>query len=357
MLKLVNYTEFLGNELHLMPYRTGGLKDKITGNIFVKNLPAATKSGDLHALFSQFGPIFSCRVKYASSGICRGYGYVQFESKESADKALAASHTFKEVRLEVESFKQRASRNSSISMYNNLYVKCLPKDMTSKQLLELFQPHGKIASAVVIKDREDMPENKGFGFVCFETPEMAKVAEEKMNNFPIGDQKLYVARAYSKEERKKQRREEHLRLYRDCNLYVRELPDGVNDELFKKAFEEFGRVISARVFLKKEQVQGSDQVRLISSHVGFVCFSSKEEALKAITAAHNREILGTRLYVAIAESKEERHAKNSHRFYMPRPQMPYYSMPPPMYPQQYGRPVRTRYVYSPVQPCRTTDGG
>ncbi len=45
---MVNYTELLGGELQLTPYKVGGLKDRITGNNFVKNLPADFKSKELY---------------------------------------------------------------------------------------------------------------------------------------------------------------------------------------------------------------------------------------------------------------------------------------------------------------------
>jgi RNA recognition motif-containing protein len=53
-MKSVNYTEISGRELHLMPYKAGGIKDRITGNVFVKNLPADFKSKELYDLCSPF---------------------------------------------------------------------------------------------------------------------------------------------------------------------------------------------------------------------------------------------------------------------------------------------------------------
>ena len=74
-------------------------------NLFVKNLPGETKSIDIFQLFSPFGKIFSCNVKYSPNGKCKGYGYVQFEDKEAADKALEAlnNQTFKEAKIDRKS--------------------------------------------------------------------------------------------------------------------------------------------------------------------------------------------------------------------------------------------------------------
>jgi len=328
-----NYTDLLGSEIILTPYRTGGIKDRITGNVFVKNLPADYKSKELYELFAPYGKIFSCKVKYNTAGTCKGYGYVQFETKEAADKAIAEANgkDVKGTKIEVCAFKAREARSSSINMYNNLFVKCIPKKFTSEQLKGLFAQYGEIISAVVIKQNNETPENKGFGFVCFKKFEDAKVAEEKLKNFSLEGQALYVCKALSREQHKKEIRERRLREFRDCNVYVKVLPDDVNDEKLKKAFEVFGQVLSARVMVERRPGVNPDVPEIKSKGYGFVCFGNKEDAKKAVLEAPKQQILGTNLYVAIAESKEDRMAKFNQMQFMPMP-MGYFG--PQMYPQQ-----------------------
>ncbi len=323
-----------------MWYRPGGIKDRITGNVFVKNLPADFKSHDLYELFLSFGKIFSCRVKYDGAGRCKGYGYVQFETKESADKALAegGQKVVKDAKIEVCPFKQRESRNSSITMYNNLFVKCIPKKFTNDDLNKMFSPFGEIVSAVVIKDRNESTENRGFGFVCFKKNEDAKTAEEKLKNFQIEGQTLYVCRALPLEEHRRKMREDRLKTFKDCNLYVKPLPEDIDDQGLKKAFEAFGRVLSARVMVERVQDQAAGKVQVKSKGFGFVCLSTKEEAKNAMMAAANgQQILGRTMYVGIAEKKEERMAKFAQGMFPPM-----YGMPPPMF---HGQPPRHRRPY------------
>lgn len=332
-------------------FRVGGIRDKIANNIFVKNLHEDVKSKDLNEFFSTFGKIFSCRASYNRAGKCKGYGYVCYESKEDTEKALkeANGKTFKGTTIEVCPFKAREARSSSINTYNNLFVKCIPKKFTNEDLKNLFAPNGEIISAVVIKDTAESKENKGFGFVCFKNIENAKAAEEKMKKVAIEGQNLFVTRALSKEEHKKQIREDRLKTFKDCNVYVKELPDDVNDEKLKKAFLEFGTVISARVMLEKKADPNTGKFELKSRNFGFVCFSNKEEAKKAISSAPTKEIFGRSLYVGIAEKKEERIAKAARGFLVPYPPqfpMNMYGMPPPFFQYPYARQPRPRHVYS-----------
>ncbi|MDR3736094.1 MAG: hypothetical protein P4L10_11225 [Acidobacteriaceae bacterium] len=346
----MNYTDLLSGELHLAPYRPGGVRDKVTGNIFVKNLSGETRSIDVFNFFSAFGKIFSCRVKYNTNNQCKGYGYVQFENKEGADKALAEGNgkELKGSKVEVQPFKAREARSAILSRYNNLFVKSIPKKFTNKDMTELFAPYGEIISAVVIKDTQDAKENRGFGFVCFKKVEDARNAEEKLRNHVLEGQSLYICKALSKEDHRRQIREERLKTFKDCNLYVKELPEDINDEKLKKGFEEFGRVLSARVMVEKRTDLASGKAEMKSRGFGFVCFSNKDEARNAMAAASTKQILGRILYVAIAERKEDRVARISSYYMMPfpgpRPGFGMYGMPPPYgYPGAFPRQRRPGY--------------
>lgn len=81
-----------------------------------------------------------------------------------------------------------------------LFVGGLPFSMSEDELNEAFAAHGKVASAVIIKDR-DTGRSKGFGFVEFENEEEGKAAEKALNGTELGGRSITVNEARAREER------------------------------------------------------------------------------------------------------------------------------------------------------------
>merc|ERR1711970_563391 len=69
--------------------------------------------------------------------------------------------------------------------------------------------------------------------------------------------------------------------------------------MLRKEFTPYGTITSAKVMCCEEGR---------SKGFGFVCFSSPEEATKAVTEMNGRYIVSKPLYVALAQRKEDRKA-------------------------------------------------
>lgn len=292
--------------------RDPSLRRSGVGNIFIKNLEKTVDNKVLFDTFSIFGDILSCKVSYDDKGQSKGYGFVHFDSEESAQKAIETLNgkIINSKKIFVGKFIARRERENKPGVprrFTNVYVKNLSNDYdTDEKVKNLFEPYGSITSAVVALDDEG--KSKGFGFVCFATSEGAEAAVNELNGKEMSNGKnLFVGRAQKKAEREAElrRKVEMFKMDRisrsqGVNLYVKNLEDVINDERLQKEFSAFGTITSAKVMTDEKGR---------SKGFGFVCFSTPEEATKAVTEMNNRIILTKPLYVALAQRKEDREAQ------------------------------------------------
>merc|ERR1711976_1029820 len=155
----------------------------------------------------------------------------------------------------------------------------------------------------------DEGKSKCFGFVSFADHEQAAKCVDGLNEKEIGGKVIYAGRAQKKAERTaelknaylEKRKQDRQNKYAGVNLYVKNLDDTVTDEMLLEAFQIHGTITSAKV-MSEVGTNGT------SKGFGFVCFSSPEEATKALTEMNGRIVGSKPLYVALAQGKEDRKA-------------------------------------------------
>jgi len=100
------------------------------------------------------------------------------------------------------------------------------------------------------------------------------------------------------------RRRERIKKFQGLNVYIKNIEDHVSDEVLRKVFEPYGTIENLTIMKEKG----------VSKGFGFVCFSTPEEAQRAITEIGKNKILpgcSKPLYVAIHESREIRQQRFS----------------------------------------------
>lgn len=203
-------------------------------NCYVKNIPRHWDEDKLRSEFQPFGEITSCVIMKDKSAdgdavASRGFGFVNFEDPDAAVAAMEAlnGRTFKseDESADVELFVGKAQKKGErerelrqkfealkmerITKYQgvNLYVKNIDDKVSEEMLREAFAPFGTITSVRVMNDEHG--NSKGFGFVCFATPDEATKAVTEMNGKLLNQKPIYVALAQRKEVRRAQLEAQH----------------------------------------------------------------------------------------------------------------------------------------------------
>ncbi|XP_062865344.1 polyadenylate-binding protein 1b isoform X1 [Trichomycterus rosablanca] len=314
-LDTMNFDVIKGRPVRIMwSQRDPSLRKSGVGNIFIKNLDKSIDNKALYDTFSAFGNILSCKVVCDENG-SKGYGFVHFETQEAAERAIEKMNgmLLNDRKVFVGRFKSRKEREAELGArakeFTNVYIKNFGEDMDDEKLKDVFSKYGTAMSIRVMTD--DGGKSRGFGFVSFERHEDAQKAVDEMNGKELNGKLVYVGRAQKKVERQtelkrkfEQMKQDRMTRYQGVNLYVKNLDDGIDDERLRKEFSPFGTITSAKVMMDGGRSKG----------FGFVCFSSPEEATKAVTEMNGRIVATKPLYVALAQRKEERQAHLTNQY-------------------------------------------
>ncbi|XP_051251474.1 polyadenylate-binding protein 4 [Dicentrarchus labrax] len=314
-LDTMNFDVVKGKPIRIMwSQRDPSLRKSGVGNVFIKNLDKSIDNKALYDTFSAFGNILSCKVVCDENG-SKGYAFVHFETQDAADRAIEKMNgmLLNDRKVFVGRFKSRKEREAELGAkakeFTNVYIKNFGDDMDDERLKELFDKYGKTLSVKVMTDPTG--KSRGFGFVSYEKHEDANKAVEDMNGTDLNGKTVFVGRAQKKMERQAELKrkfellkQERISRYQGVNLYIKNLDDTIDDEKLRKEFSPFGSITSAKVMLEEGRSKG----------FGFVCFSSPEEATKAVTEMNGRIVGSKPLYVALAQRKEERKAHLTNQY-------------------------------------------
>lgn len=187
-------------------------------NLYVKNLDLEMSQDEFEKLFTQFGAVTSAIISVDEEGKSKGFGFVNYENHEEAQKAVDELHDSEHYgkKIFVSRAQKKAEREDELrksyeqakmeklSKYQgvNLYIKNLEDDVDDEKLRAEFEPFGTVTSCKVMRDEKNT--SKGFGFVCFSSPDEATKAVAEMNNKMIGTKPLYVSLAQRREVRRQQ---------------------------------------------------------------------------------------------------------------------------------------------------------
>ena len=202
-IKKLNYSKLAKKTLRISWYNRepGNSRNKTENNVFVKKIPKEVTAKEFDEYFRKFGNIVSAKLAEDEEGESMGYGFVLYDSKESAEKAIQECHNkeWKGKKLFVCQFQK--NRPKQPTKYNNIYVRNIPKTWTEDDIKKYFSLYGEIGSMIVRvpeadKLKKELPEEKRkhilehkYAFVCFKSLEgPAKKAVSKVPYLKLNDE-------------------------------------------------------------------------------------------------------------------------------------------------------------------------
>lgn len=192
-------------------------------NLYVKQFPVSWDVAKLKEIFEAYGVIANVAIPLDPEGKGKGIGFVNYSEHESAVKALAelANKSFEgDDATPFELYVSRAQKKNErtreiktridalnqekLSKYQgmNLYVKNISDTLSDEAFREAFAAYGTITSARIMREGNESKTSKGFGFICYSSPEEATAAVTEMNTKVVGGKPLMVNLHQRKEHRR-----------------------------------------------------------------------------------------------------------------------------------------------------------
>ncbi|XP_066526997.1 RNA-binding motif, single-stranded-interacting protein 2b isoform X2 [Hoplias malabaricus] len=140
-------------------------------NLYIRGLHPGTTDQDLVKLCQPYGKIVSTKaILDKTTNKCKGYGFVDFDSPASAQKAVTA---LKASGVQAQMAKQQEQDPT------NLYISNLPLSMDEQELESMLKPFSQVISTRILRDANGA--SRGVGFARMESTEKCEAIIQHFN--------------------------------------------------------------------------------------------------------------------------------------------------------------------------------
>uniref|UniRef100_A0A8C8DQ27 RNA binding motif, single stranded interacting protein 2b n=1 Tax=Oryzias sinensis TaxID=183150 RepID=A0A8C8DQ27_9TELE len=140
-------------------------------NLYIRGLHPGTTDQDLVKLCQPYGKIVSTKaILDKTTNKCKGYGFVDFDSPASAQKAVTA---LKAGGVQAQMAKQQEQDPT------NLYISNLPLSMDEQELENMLKPFSQAISTRILRDASGT--SRGVGFARMESTEKCEAIIQHFN--------------------------------------------------------------------------------------------------------------------------------------------------------------------------------
>lgn len=262
-----------------------------TGNttLYVGNLDHSVTEELICTLFSQMGPVKSCKVIRDSGS--DPYAFVEYHHHTAASTALSAmnkrSFLDREMKVNWATSSAGNQPKTDTSHHHHIFVGDLSPEIETEVLREAFAPFGEISNCRIVRDPQTL-KSKGYAFVSFVKKNDAESAIQAMNGQWLGSRAIRTNWSTRKPPtttgKGVSKTADYEEIYNktsptNTTVYCGGFPANVlTDDIIYKHFGQFGQIHDIRVFKDKGYA--------------FIKFTSKEAAARAIEGTNNSDVYG-----------------------------------------------------------------
>lgn len=262
-----------------------------TGNttLYVGNLDHSVTEELICTLFSQMGPVKSCKVIRDSGS--DPYAFVEYHHHTAASTALSAmnkrSFLDREMKVNWATSSAGNQPKTDTSHHHHIFVGDLSPEIETETLREAFAPFGEISNCRIVRDPQTL-KSKGYAFVSFVKKNDAESAIQAMNGQWLGSRAIRTNWSTRKPPtttgKGGSKTADYEEIYNktsptNTTVYCGGFPANVlTDDMIYKHFGQFGQIHDIRVFKDKGYA--------------FIKFTSKEAAARAIEGTNNSDVYG-----------------------------------------------------------------
>ena len=300
----LNMRRLKGKALNIMWHeRDNTIRYNNKANIFVKGISSSAKPRDVYELFAKYGEIISTKICEDDDGNLLGYGYINYYNLDSAENAIKNLNKkdFMGSVLEIEHFQKKNERLQSTLKNNSIYIKNIPSSIEKiEDLKKIFSKYGKVTWGKIFQDSNERP----YAILVYEDSESANKAKEEMNDKKINkndETGIYVDLLQKRSERKRllttkigDINNKLNQEFKNCNLYIKNLPYELTEEKLKEIFSKYGEVKSVKIskYLLVTKINDVFKEIETSRGFGYVCFTTPDSAKKAINELNEKFLPG-----------------------------------------------------------------
>jgi polyadenylate-binding protein len=134
------------------------------------------------------------------------------------------------------------------------------------------------------------------------------------NTYTVRDKedRMDCCQALKKKDRQRKLKQQYERIkkqikekFKFCNLYIKNLPDNIDDEALRAMFSKYGSIRSCKT-VRKELYTSYLGIKRSVKVFGYVCFNEASQAHEAKQALNGTNIGNTKVFVDYHQTKQER---------------------------------------------------